>query len=153
MHALLDRLLPRVVDNVFPGRAVALYAFYGLTAVTMWRSLHHLIAPDGGAQSIATIPLDRYPGPASATIVSMFAFWGLSQLIVGLVYVVAALRYRALIPLLLLLAIVEYVARMAIPLFKPFETAGTAPGAMMNLPMVVVLVILLAASLTPGKSP
>ena len=103
------------------------------------------MAPDGGAQSIATIPLDSYPQGAAATVIAIFALWGLSQLLIGLLYLMAAIRYRSLIPLFYLLMIVEYAVRMAIGTFKPIETAGTAPGAVGNLPLMV-----LAAVMLPG---
>ena len=76
-------ILPPVITNVFPGRRLALWLFVPLMVVTLWRSQHHLLAGDGGAQSIAHIPLDAYSEPAAATVVGLFALWGLSQLILG----------------------------------------------------------------------
>ena len=62
----LSLLLPKTIDNNFSGHRVSLWFFYLLTAVTLWRSQHHLFSADGGAQSIATIPLDTYsPGPST----------------------------------------------------------------------------------------
>ena len=96
----LSLLLPKKIDNSFLGNKVALWFFYLLTAVTLWRSQHHLFSPDGGAQSIATIPLDTYAQGASLTIIGIFALWGLSQLVIGVIYLFACIRYRALIPLM-----------------------------------------------------
>jgi hypothetical protein len=57
-------------------------------------------------------------------------FWGLSQLIIGIIYVIAAIRYRSMIPMLYLLSVFEYLMRATyIPAYKSIETAGTAPGA------------------------
>ena len=97
---MLKRVFPAALDNHFPGHRIALYAFYALTALTLWRSQHHLFEHDGGAQSIASIPLDTYSNNAADTVVGIFALWGLSQLIIGLIYLLAAIRYRSLIPLL-----------------------------------------------------
>ena len=94
---MLVKLFPATIDDNFPGNRIALYVFYALTALTLWRSQHHLLAHDGGAQSIATIPLDTYSANASDTIIGIFSLWGLSQLIIGLIYLIAALRYRAMI--------------------------------------------------------
>ena len=58
---MLHRVFPTSLDNKFPGHKIALYVFYALTALTLWRSQHHLFGHDGGAQSIASIPLDTYP--------------------------------------------------------------------------------------------
>ncbi|MCP4821556.1 MAG: hypothetical protein GY883_20420 [Shimia sp.] len=151
MH-VLNRLFPAVFDNTFPGQRIALWVFYALTAVTLWRSWHHLTAPDGGAQSIATIPLDSYPAGAAATVIGIFALWGLSQLVIGLLYLMAAIRCRSLIPLFYLLMIAEYAVRMLIGGFKPVETAGTAPGAVGNLPLMVLASVMLVLCLIPRKS-
>ena len=86
---VLHRLFPGAFDNHFPGQRIALWVFYALTVLTLWRSWHHLRAPDGGAQSIATIPLDSYPAGAAATVIGIFALWGLSQLVIGLLYLMA----------------------------------------------------------------
>lgn len=112
-------LLPKRIDIEFKGHRLALWFFYLITAITLWRSQHHMLAPDGGAQSIATIPLDTYSQGASSTIVGIFALWGLSQLILGLIYLAATVRYRSLIPILNLLGIVEYLGRAYIGHFKP----------------------------------
>ena len=149
MTKILDRLLPAQFDNTFPGQKIALYAFYALTALTLWRSQHHLLATDGGAQSIATIPLGSYSAGAAATVVGIFALWGLSQLIIGLIYLVAAIRYRSLIPFLYLLFTLEYFIRLTIGFYKPVETLGTAPGGAINLPFTLLGLGLLALSLWP----
>ena len=150
--AALSRLLPKRFTNEFPGLPAALWAFHALAAMTLWRSWHHLTAHDGGAQSIATIPLDTYPAGAAATVVGLFALWGLSQLIIGLLYLLAAVRYRSMIPLMYLLTIFEYAARMMSGAYKPVETAGAAPGAALNLPLMIAAAVLLALSLIPRQS-
>ncbi len=144
-------LLPESISGEYRGSRLALYVFYVLTAVTVVRSIIHIVAPDGGAQSIATIPLDTFTANGAATVIHLFALWGLSQLIVGAIYVVAALRYRALIPLLYLLAVIEYTVRLVLTWWKPLETAGTAPGAVGNYVLVPLLVLMLMLSLMPRR--
>ncbi len=148
---MLQRLFPKVIDNQFSGHPVALYVFFALTALTLWRSQHHLFAPDGGAQSIATIPLDSYSIGAASTIIGIFSLWGLSQLLLGLIYLIAALRYRAMIPLLYLLFVVEYVIRLGIGFAKPIETVGTAPGSIGNLIFIPLGLAMLALCLIPRR--
>ncbi|MGR5092722.1 hypothetical protein ACPV5O_09990 [Vibrio maritimus] len=140
--------LPKQVGNTYVGSKVALWFFYILTGITLWRSQHHMFAADGGAQSIATIPLDTYSSQASSTVVGIFALWGLSQLIIGFIYLVVCLRYKALIPLMYFLGGVEYGMRaFYIGAFKPIETAGDAPGALINLPFMLLFTLMLALSI------
>jgi hypothetical protein len=148
----LSNLFPRQITNEFPGLRIALWGFYLLTAITLWRSQHHIFSPDGGAQSIATIPLENYSNSAASTIIGIFALWGLSQLIVGLIYLIAAIRYRSMIPILYLLSVFEYLMRaFYIPAYKSIETAGTAPGAVGNLPLIIFSFTMLVLSLWSRK--
>jgi hypothetical protein len=111
----------------------------------------HMFALDGGAESIATIPLSRYSPDASANIIAMFAQWGLSQLLFGLVMLVVVVRYRALVPLMWLLLCLEYAGRQGLGLIKPVHTAGTAPGAAANPLLLLLAVVMLALALWPAR--
>ena len=148
---MLHRVFPTSLDNKFPGHKIALYVFYALTALTLWRSQHHLFGHDGGAQSIASIPLDTYSSNAADTVIGVFALWGLSQLIIGLIYLLAAIRYRALIPLLYVLFTFEYAMRLWVGVNKSIEIEGTAPGGMINLPFMIAGMVLFALSIWRGK--
>ena len=55
-----QKILPRSIDNACPGNPAALWLFWFITTVTVGRSLAHILLPDGGAQSIATVPLDQF---------------------------------------------------------------------------------------------
>ena len=145
------KLLPAAIDNQFHGLKIAQYAFLILTVATLVRSLIHVFAPDGGAQSIATIPLASYPTEAAAAVILMFSLWGLSQLLMGVVYLVVYFKYKSLIPAMYVLMIVEYAMRIVIGQMKPIVTSGTAPGSVGNWIMVPVCVVLLVLSLTQAK--
>ena len=145
-------LLPAQIDNHYRGLKISQYAFFLITAVTLVRSLIHVFAQDGGAQSIATIPLSAYSAEAAATVVLMFSLWGLSQLLMGLVYLGVYLKYKSLIPMMYVLMIVEYAMRIVIGQMKPIVTTGTAPGSVGNWIMVPVCAILLALSLIRGRA-
>ncbi|WP_340646753.1 hypothetical protein [Phenylobacterium sp.] len=151
MSQVLGRLFPAQFDNVFRGRKIALWVFYLVTALVLWRSQHHILAPDGGARSIATIPLDTYASGASANIIAIFAQWGLSQLLLGALMLIAAVRYRSMVPLMWLVFIVELAGRSWVGHDKPLVTVATAPGAAANIPMLVLATLMLVLSLWPEK--
>ena len=108
------------------------------TLVGIVRSLLHIFLPDGGAQLIATIPLDTYSVEARQVIIGMFAFWGLSQLLSSLVYVYILLKRTEWLPFAWLWFLIEYASRWLIGQFKPFETVSTAPGAIGNYVFIVL---------------
>ena len=63
-------------------------------------------------------------------------------------YVVVLVRYRALLPFMYLLLLVEYVGRLTLGLWKgPLETASTPPGSPFSVIMIVVSIAMLALSL------
>jgi len=128
-----NRLLPSSFDHNFDGHPASLWLFGLITTVSLGRSLTHIFLPDGGAQSIATVPLSQYSSGAESSVISVFALWGLSQLLIAIVMLIAALRYRSMVPLLYLFLVVEYSARICIGIFKPLETLQTPPGAIGNL--------------------
>ncbi|MFP6563363.1 MAG: hypothetical protein VCC02_02320 [Myxococcota bacterium] len=157
MAALLDRLLPPVASNAYHGPRVAVIGLALLTALMLFRSGVHLFAPDGGMQSIATmIVFEGDPDP-DRVIHSLASLWGLEQLIVASLQALVLLRYRNLVPLMLLLLGVEWLGRLGIGLFLqplgPEFFARTPPGVRGILPMLVVIAGLLALSLRPPRKP
>ena len=143
---MLEKLLPQAVTNNYRGHPLAKWALVALTLMTIGRSLTHMFAEDGGAQSIASIPLDGFSPGAADSLITIFALWGLSQLIVGLLYALVLWRYQSLIPLMYLLFSFEYFMRLIAGAYTPtLETAHTPPGAIVNilfLPLGLVLLFL-----------
>ncbi len=144
---MLHRILPLLVDNQYRGHISALYAFYLITLVTIARSCIHIFAADGGAQSIATIPLESYTPQGSETVVFVFGLWGIAQLMQGLLYLLVAFRYRSLVSLMYLFVFLEWSSRLVLSLFKTIETAGTAPAAVAQVVLVVVVPVLFGLSI------
>ena len=104
---MLKTMFPEQLTHDYRGSPIAKWFFVILTIVTLARSLVHIFAPDGGAQSIATIPLDTFTQNGAAAVVLIFALWGLSQLLMGIIYILVLWRYQALIPFMYLLMLVE----------------------------------------------
>ncbi len=148
---MLEKLFPKTIDNQYRGMAIAKWVFVAMIILTVGRSLAHMFLPDGGAQSIATIPLSAFSSEASTVIIGMFAQWGLTQLMFGLLYVLVIWRYQSLIPLMWSFIFVEWIGRLLIGFYKPFETVGIAPGAIGNLIFPIVALVMLVLSLRETK--
>jgi hypothetical protein len=144
---MLERLFPQNKTNAYRGNPIAKWVFILLTIVTIARSLVHMFSSDGGAQSIATIPLDSFTVNGADVVILIFALWGLSQLLIGIIYGFVLWRYQALIPLMYLLMIFEYGMRIVLGAIKPIETTGTAPGAIGDYIIVPLAIIMLVLSL------
>jgi hypothetical protein len=151
-NLVFERLFPKNVTNDYRGLAIAKWVFVAMTVLTIARSLAHILLPDGGAQSIATIPLDAFSSDASAVVIGMFAQWGLTQLMFGLLYVIVLWRYQSLIPLMWLFIVFEWTVRLLLGFAKPLETVGTAPGAIGNLLIPPLALIMLVLALRERRS-
>jgi len=136
------RVFPKQLDNSFRGNRIAVIVFALITVFTLARSCIHIFAPDGGASSIAGINTSVEGG---SNIISMFAFWGLAQLLMGLVYLVVFFRYKSLIPFMYMLIIIEYSGRVLIGMVKPLIVSHTPPGAIGDyilIPLAIMMLML-----------
>ena len=133
-------LFPNRINNEYNGKKTPLYFFYLVTAFTVTRSIIHIFLPDGGAQSIASIPMHLYSKNASDAIVHLFAEWGLSQLLLGILYIIVVIKYKSLIPLMYAFLVIEYSARLFLGFYKPLELEGYAPGGIGNYFLVPLFI-------------
>ena len=139
---MFKKILPPIIDNNYSGNKIALWFFYLITTVTVVRSCIHIFKYDGGAQSIATIPLDTFTEGGAAVVILIFAYWGLSQLMFGIIQVIVAIRYKSLIPLMYLMLILEWGARFLLSMYKHIETVGQAPGGIGNMVLPFVCLVM-----------
>ena len=136
------RVFPKQLDNSFRGNRIAVIVFALITVFTLARSCIHIFAPDGGASSIAGINTSVEGG---SNVISMFAFWGLAQLLMGLVYLAVFFRYKSLIPFMYILIIIEYSGRVLIGMVKPLIVSHTPPGAIGDyilIPLAIMMLML-----------
>ena len=123
----MKKLVPEAIDNKNPNKFVLIFAWL-LFGFNMFRSLEHIFNEDGGAESIAGIPLSTYSAEAANNIVSMFAQWGFSQLVLSLFFLLVLMRMRDLIPLMLLILALENILRLVVGLYKPLVLEDAPPG-------------------------
>jgi hypothetical protein len=96
-------LLPPSTNNDYLGSPLAAW-FVVLTGVmSIIPGCIHYFLPDGGAGVIAHMDLSS----RAQTIIALFAWFGSMQIPHGIGQLIIGLRYRTLVPLMLMLAIVE----------------------------------------------
>lgn len=133
---MLDRLLPPRADNAFRGQGLALVVFGLLALMKLAMSLNSIFNPHGVAGTADGVPLEAFPPAASRTILALVTSWGLAQLVVALLCVVALVRYRALVPLLFALQLLEQLGRWLARLLAP--SSGTGAPAARIVPLVLL---------------
>ena len=99
------------------------------------------IDEDGGAESIAGIPLSSYSSEAAANIVAIFAQWGFSQLVLSCFLLLIIIKMRELIPLMLVIVALENILRGGVGLYKSLILEDAPPGAISPILGLVTLAV------------
>jgi hypothetical protein len=136
-------LLPARADNSIRGMKLPVYVFTLIAVVSTIRSCIHVLAPDGGAGSIAGMDLSA-GGPG---IIFAFGLWGSAQLIYAVIQLAVAFRYRALVPFMYVLLIIETLLRELVGRIKPVTFAHRPPGAIGDYVVIPLAAVMLVLSL------
>ena len=103
MVAAAVPFLPPSTNDQYRGAPLAAHFLAVLAVLTIVPGCIHTFLPDGGAGVIAGIDL----GPCAPVIIALFAWAGATQIALGLVMLVVALRYRSLVPFVLAVVLLE----------------------------------------------
>jgi hypothetical protein len=110
------------------------------------RSVIHMLAPDGGAQTIAGLDV-RVEG--GQNLIALFGQWGVEQLLIALITWIVLWRYRGLVPLMLSVATLDQLLRILVGQLKPIVSASTPPGAIGSWLLLPVILLVTTLSLIP----
>ena len=144
---MLDKFLPKRIDNKYRGHKLALWLFAVVVVVKILQSVSVLSDAYSIAMYADGIPLDTYPRAAAQTVVAIFAVASLYRLLICVVCVLVLVRYRSIVTFMLALLAVEYLGREFIFHFVPLVRTGTPPGPVVNLVLFALTVVGLALSL------
>jgi hypothetical protein len=137
----MKKIIPDTIENRIPNNKFVYYFTWLLVAFNFFRSLEHIFNEDGGAESIAGIPLESYSSEAANNIISIFAQWGFSQLVLACILLLVVLKMREFIPLMLLIVALENILRGAVGLYKPLILGDAPPGAVSPIIGLVTLAV------------
>ncbi|HYL91086.1 MAG TPA: hypothetical protein VEU32_20210 [Burkholderiales bacterium] len=143
---MLELLLPARVDNTYRGHKLALWLFGLAVLAKLAIGFGSVFNPYQAASKADGIPLDTYPAAAAQAIVSLFALLGWLHIVLGVICIVVLARYRAMVPLMLALLIVESLGRRAIVMLMPIERSVSS-GTVVNLVILAVMIVALLLSL------
>ncbi|NOX94958.1 MAG: hypothetical protein GXP04_07645 [Alphaproteobacteria bacterium] len=153
---MFSLLFPKVIDNKYRGQWLALVFFAPVLLLKIMMGfnvagLNPAIDVRDILQDVDGIPLDTYSTQAASDLVFSANAWGLSLFTICLVGVIALIRYRAMIPIAILLLTVEQVGRKAMAMAIAESGLGIGPdmsmGSIINWALSVALVLALALSM------
>ncbi len=150
---MFSLLFPKVIDNKYRGQWLALVFFLPVLVMKLLMGFNvagfnPAIAVRDILQDVDGIPLDTYSASAVTDLVFFANAWGLSLFTICLVGLLALIRYRAMIPIAILLLTIEQGGRKAMSVME--SGLGIGPdmsmGSIINWVLSVVLVLALALS-------
>ncbi|MDT4969542.1 MAG: hypothetical protein QOJ64_4279 [Acidobacteriota bacterium] len=144
---MLDKLLPRPIDNKYSGSKIALWLLGLIVFVQTLQSVLVLVNGYSIAQSADGIPLESYPAAAAQTILAIFVTASLRRLIIALMCAVVLFQYRSAVPLMFVVLVISSVGGQMILQFVPIVRVGTPPGVFMNFILLGLTIVGLALSL------
>ncbi len=150
---MFNQFLPKRVDNAYRGQRPALWLLGLAVLMKAGIGLECIFNGRHAAASADGIPLDTFTSAGAQTVVALFAIWGLSQLVLCSLCVLALVRYRALVPLMYAVLLLEYLGRKGVLHYLPVPRVGPAPGVGVNAVLLVLMVVGLALSLWAKGGP
>lgn len=143
------RILPKTVDNRYAGQGAALWLFGLLVFFKGMINLVSLFDPVRGYAADG-IPLNTYPPAAAQAVLGVGAYLDIEGLMLVLLFVVALVRYRAMIPLMYLLLVIEFLAHKGGGVLRPIARTTEHSGSWITLGLFAATLAGLVLSLT-GK--
>ena len=141
---MLAPVFPRQFDNAYRGLWPAVWLFVPIVILRLVMGFNSIAMTRKIAVSADGIPLDRFDAPAAQQVILEFALLGLFNLLFGLIGVVALVRYRAMIPAVYLLFLVQQLAGRALNVVNGSASGWLPSGSAGSL---VVLGLLIATAL------
>jgi hypothetical protein len=152
---MLNRILPGQFDNAYRGMRAAVWLFVPLVLLRLVMGANMMWHPADIAATADAIPLSSYTGGGAQAVISLFAQIGLYRLLLALLTALALVRYRAMIPLLYLLLLLELLGSRLLdyfyPIAKPAGASGQT-GSALILGILALTLIGFVLSLIPRRA-
>jgi hypothetical protein len=151
---MLGRLLPRQIDNDYRGSVLAIWFLVPLAFVKALQGANVVGRSAYILETVDRVPLSSFPAEAASHLTFLFSAWGLCVLILGLIGLVATVRYRAMIPLAFLFLLSEQLGRKVLSvvyLDRPFLSSNLSPASLINWAFLAVAFVGFLLSLWSSK--
>ena len=148
---MFGRIFPKQIDNNYRGHWLAILIFALLVILRAVMGFNSITLTHMVATGADGIPLDSYGPACAAVVVLFFKNIGLFFLLLSLLGAVALVRYRAMVPLMYLVLIIQLAgSRVLLHLYPIVRTSEMPLGYSVTLTMLAVALIGVVLSLV-GK--
>ena len=152
----LVSLLPASANNNYEGNKYAIYGFYPLLAILLFRGLVHFLKEDAGLHDIATIiPFPIIDGIDPNNVIYLFgSLWGASQLIILFFYLIIFFKYRNLLHFIWITMIIDVLFRLISGTIHPLTSEyyiNQPPGSIGNIYILIYSISMFLLSIWKKK--
>ncbi len=151
-ETMIHDLLPVRFDQTYRGRAVALWLFAIVLTMKLLIGANSILNGETVAVRADGIPLGSFTPAGASTILALFAIWGLAHLMIVGMGVLALVRYRAMVPLLFAVLLLEHLSRKLILTRLPMARVGAPPGITVNLVLLSLMIAGFALSMWRNRN-
>jgi purine-cytosine permease-like protein len=144
---MLSRLLPSLNEFTYRGERAALWILGVVLVLKLVTGGAAVFNGHQAASSADGFPLHEYSQSGAQAVIVLFGAIGVTQMLVCALGAVVLLRYQALVPLLLLFFVLEFLARKGVAFFNPVARVPGNFGFWFNWAMFLALCVALALSL------
>jgi len=149
----MNRIFPQPAASEYAGWRVAIALLALFTAMKFAQGATSTFFTRFVLSTADAIPLDKFDAHGAETVVLLFALLGLYVMLFCLPTVVVLLRFRALIPLMYVLWLIEEGAKLAVLTWHPISrSAAVSSGTMVNRVLLGLLLIGFVFSLLPRST-
>lgn len=150
---MLGLLFPRVIDNKFRGQWLGYWLMAPVLVMKLGIAVASMLTPREANKADA-INVSTYSEPALRDAMTSTALLGLLHLCIGLICLLAMIRYRAMVPLVYLWLMIEFLGRRVILELYPIDRVpGPSGASIVNLALFAMLALGLALSVWPRRNP
>lgn len=144
-------LFPRQASNDFGGHRSGLWIMGAVLLFLAAMSANSIFNGHYVATQADGLPLDSYTAGGAQAVLSFYAMWGVTQLVVVAFGVFTLLRYRSLVPLALLLLLLEQIAWQIVHHLMPIAKQGGSGGSAFVYGLLAVTFIGFVLALWPRR--
>jgi hypothetical protein len=158
---MLHRLFPRNLTNAYEGSWVAVWLFAPILIIKTlmgfnFTGLNPFIDVREILENVDGVPISTFTPDAAEAVVHSSGAWGLALLTLCVFAWVILIRYRAALPLAILLISIEQVGRTGAGALRSISeliatSAAPTAGAIINIAMSTFLTAAFVLSLLPAR--
>lgn len=149
---MLRLLLPTTIDNTYRGQWPGFWLLAPLLFMKLGIGFASLLTPTRANHSDG-IDLSTYSAAALRADMATTALLGLLHIAIGLMGVLAMIRYRAMTSLIYLWLLLEFIGRRIVLRLYPIDRVdGPVAATYVNAVLVTLMAVGLALSLWPRRN-